>query len=437
MTYLDSLRRASGLLLRRRKPWGRADRTLGATFNRIWAALTVSLLGSEISALAIPLIAALALKATPSQMGIVSAASSLPFLLISLPAGVFVDLLPRKKVMVVTDLVSAAILVSIPAAWFLHALSIVQVCIVAFGVRACGVCFDIAHYAFVPSIVPRDRLIDANSRLQVSYSASDFAGPGLAGAIIQVLMAPLAVLVDAFSFIASALILGFVSGGRLPVATKDRPTLKRALVEGLRFLLHERVLRPIVLLGALLVIFNSAVVAVRVLYFVRELGLSPLAIGILFVIGGTAAVPGAFLARWAGEHFGTGLTIIGGWVVWTASDVAIPLVAGPKYLVVLILGLTTAVGAVAFTAANVQQWTLRQVLAPESLVARVTAAYRFAVQGAGVLGAAVGGYLAGLIGVRPALVIYALGGALVPLLGLATPLRGLKELPQRADAPKA
>ncbi|MGP3948512.1 MFS transporter [Streptomyces sp. 7N604] len=437
MTQLDLLKRASGRLRRRREERAPSGPALGSTFNRIWAALTISLIGSEITVLAIPLIAAVTLKATPFEMGVVSAASSLPFLLFSLPTGVFVDRLPRKKVMVATDLVSAVILVSIPLAWLFDAVSIVQVSVVAFGVGTCAVFFQVAHYAFVPAIVPGDRLVDANGRLQVSYSASDYAGPGVAGAMIQVMTAPLAVVVDALSFVASALLLGSLKEGALPVPEEERPTLRQALVDGLRFLLYERMMQPIMLLAGLCMIFNSALTAVTVLYFVRGLGLNPLTIGVLLAIGGIGAIPGAALARWSGERFGVGLTIIGGWAVWGASGVAIPLMAGPKAFVIVILGLTTAGGAMAFTAANIQQWTLRQLLAPQSLGGRVTAGYRFMVQGMGVIGAASGGYVAGLIGLRPSLVIYAIGGALVPLLGLLTPLRELKTLPPSVNTPEA
>ncbi|OLB80787.1 MAG: hypothetical protein AUI14_05500 [Actinobacteria bacterium 13_2_20CM_2_71_6] len=402
---------------------------LGPTFNRIWAALTVSLIGSEITALAIPLIAAMSLHGSPFQVGLVAAASSLPTLLLSLPAGVAVDMLPRRRVMVTTDILSAVIVGVLPLAWIFDFLSIGVLCLVAFGVGACAICFEIAHYAFVPSVVTGDRVVDANSRLQISYSAADFIGPGVAGAIIQVLTAPFAVVLDALSFVFSAVLLGRVREKPIRQPEEERPTIRQALSDGLRFLVGEPTLRPIILLAGGTMIFNSALASVQVLYFIRELGFGALAIGALFTVASVGAIPGAALAKWSGKRFGVGVTIIGGWALSSLSGVAIPLVGGSRVLAFVVLGLTFAAGAAVFTAANVQQWTLRQLLAPQSLGGRVTAGYRFAVQGVGVIGTAGGGYLAGVIGMRPALIIYAIGGALVPLLGFLTPLRRVMTLP--------
>jgi len=409
---------------------------LGPTFNRVWAALTVSLIGSEITTLAISLIAATTLHASPFEAGLVAAASSLPMLLLSLPAGVAVDMLPRRGVMITTDIASAVIIGVLPLAWLFDFLSIEVLCLVAFGVGTCAVFFEIAHYAFVPSIVTGDRVVDANSRLQISYSASDFIGPGLAGAIIQVLIAPIAVILDALSFLVSAMLLSRVEEKSARPMKDEQPTIRQALAGGLRFLVSEPTMRPIILLASGTMIFNSALAAVQVLYLVRELGFSALAIGALFTIASVGAIPGAALARWSGERFGVGVTIIGGWALSSLSGIAIPLVGGSRVLAFITLGLTFATGAAAFTAANVQQWTLRQLLAPQSLGGRVTAGFRFAVQGMGVIGTAGGGYLAGVIGMQPALIIYAIGGALVPLLGFLTPLRRVMTLPPPSNPPQ-
>lgn len=405
-----------------------------ADFRNLWAALSISLIGSEITVLALPLIAALTLDATPIEMGILAAAGQLPFLLCSLPAGIVADRLPRRPILITTDLVAASLLVTLPLAIPFGGPTFAQLCIVAFGVGTCTVVSDVAHYAYVPTLVGRRHLTESNSRLQISHSASAAAGPGLGGMLIQLLSAPLVVIIDAASFLTSALLLRSIKTPESrPVDTSPPASLRRSLADGLRMLFGHRLLRPIILTGATAVLFESGLLAIYVLYATRELRLNPATIGLVFAAGGVGAIPGALLARWAGRRFGVGRAIIGGWVLTALAGLLVPIAVGPAALVISLLATAKALGALTDTVANIHQWSLRQAVTPDHLAGRVTASQRFVVYGVGAVGALVGGALGTALGLRPALFLCALGCLLAPLWAILSPLRHLHEQPVSAD----
>lgn len=405
-------------------------------FRKLWAGLSVSLVGSEITVLALPLIAALTLGATPIEMGILAAAGQLPFLLCSLPAGIVVDRLRRRPVLITADLASAALLVTLPLAIPFGGPTFAHLCVVAFGVGTGTVLSDVAHYAYVPTLVGRDHLTESNSRLQISHSASAAAGPGLAGILIQLFSAPLVVILDAVSFLGSALLLRSIRH-REPRPTHTGPpaSLRESLADGLRMLFGHPLLRPIIITGATAVLFESGLLAIYVLYATRDLGLDPATIGLVFAAGGIGAIPGALLARWAGRRFGVGRAIIGGWVLAALAGLLVPLAAGPAVVVIAVLATAKALGALTDTVANIHQWTLRQAVTPDRLAGRVTASHRFIVYGAGALGALLGGVLGAAVGLRQALLLCALGYLLAPLWAVFSPLRHLREQPTPPHEP--
>lgn len=402
----------------------------GSDFGKLWAALSVSLVGSEITALAIPLIAAMTLDATPLEMGLLIAAGQLPFLLFSLPAGAWVDRLPRRPVLIAADLGSALLLLTVPIAMAFGGSSVALLCTVVFGVGAMTVISEVAHYAYLPSLVGDRRLIECNSKLQVSHSASSAAGPGLGGLLVQVVSAPLAVLVDAASFVGSAALLAVIRSPE-PLALKaDRSTpLRHAITDGFRTLLRHRLLRPIVVGGAVLNLFRSAFEALYVLYLTTDLALAPATIGLIFAVGGAGAVPGALVADRAARRWGVGPVIVCGWALAAVGAVLVPLAVGPGLIVVVMLAAASAFGGLAFTVANVHQWSLRQAVTPNHLAGRVTASHRFIVYGAGAVGALLGGLTGAVAGLRPALFMCAVGMLLGPLVAVASPLRHLRQQP--------
>ena len=410
-----------------------AARTAGlwddADFRRLWGALSVSLLGTQVTALALPLIAAVMLDASPLQMGLLVAAGQFPFLLVSLPAGVWADHVRRRPLLVGTDLGSALLLLSVPLAAALGRLHFPHLCLVAFGVGALGVVGEVAHYAYTPSLLGRERLVEGNSRFQISHSAAAAAGPGLAGLLIQLLTAPVAVLLDAASFLLSALLVGTIARPEPPPQPDRAVPVRQSIATGLQALLGHRLLRPIVLASATASVCQNAVVALFLLYATRDLGLDAVTIGFVFAVGGGFAIPGALLAPRVARRFGVGTAIIGGWILAALAGLLVPLAAGPPLAVIAVLAASKALDGATETVANIYQWTLRQIVTPDGLQARVTASHRFVVYGAGAFGALLGGGLGSVIGLRPALFVFALGVLLAPLWAVFSPVRRLREQP--------
>ncbi len=411
------------------RPIGRA---IQANFRRVWAAQTVSLLGSEVTALALPLTAALALHATPWQMGLLSAAARVPFLLLSLPAGVWIDRTARRPWMLGSDVGRALLLLSVPIAAALHHLTLGHLYVVALGVGALNVLFDLAYIAFMPTLVPREQLLTSNSRLQLSASVATTAGPGLGGALVQWLTAPFALLFDALSFLASAWLLwGVRQREPTPTQATQRGVL-HAVREGLSALLGHPLLRPIILTSTGAYLVAGAITAEYVLYATRELHLNAATIALIYTVGGAGALPGAWLTNWAARRFGVGRAILGGWLVWGVAGLAVPLAGGPVALAIAILAVGQAVGSLADTVVNVQQWSLRQVVTPDHLQARVTAGHRFFVRSGDALGAVLGGALASTVGLRPMMWLCAVAVLVAVLPAWATSLRHLRRMPASA-----
>src|SRR5215210_3761779 len=216
-----------------------------ADFRRLWAAQTASLFGSEITALALPLMAVLVLGASPLQMGLLAAAGTAPFLLCSLLAGVWVDRRRRRPVLIAADIARAGLLLLIPVTVWLGVLRIEQLYVVTFIAGVLGVFFEVAHYAYVPSLVGRESVVEGNSKLQISYSAAEAGGPGVAGLLVQFISAPGAIAVNAFTYLVSAVLLRRIEMPEPPVATQSSHGLRHDVQVGLRTLLGPQLLRPI------------------------------------------------------------------------------------------------------------------------------------------------------------------------------------------------
>lgn len=407
---------------------------LGRDYRKLWAALSVSLLGSEISLLALPLYAAVTLQSSPLQMGVLASIGQLPYLLCSLPAGVVADRVRRRPLLVGCDIVSAGALVSVPIATAFDGPGFVHLCSVAFVVGTATVFTEVAHYAYVPVLVGRRDLTQANSRLQVSYSVAESAGPGIGGLLVQLITAPFAVLVNAVTFVVSGVLLASIRDPEPPPDPEPgRASMRRTLLDGMKPLLSHPLLRPIIVTGIFVAFFEAGITALYVVYATRELGLNAATIGLVFVIGGLGALPGAVLARRVAERIGVGPAIAAGLFGSAATAGVLPFVSGGPAVVIAFLGVAKALGALLFTVANIHQWTLRQSLTPDRIAGRVTAAQRFLVYGSGSLGALAGGALAEAVGLRAALLALALGALISPLFTVASPVRGLQRQPGEVE----
>jgi MFS family permease len=306
-------------------------------FHRLWAAQTVALFGTEITVLSLPLMAALLLGATPLQMGLLVAAGEAPFLLCSLFFGVLADRVRRRPLLVAADVGRALLLAAVPVAAVAGVLRIELLYVVAFLAGVLSVLFEVAHYAYVPALVPGTNLTAANGKLQVSYSAAAAIGPGLAGLLIQWVTAPFAVIGTAVSFLVSASLLGSIPRPEAsPGDGRPQRGLRAEIGEGLRALLGHPLLRPIVAASAAIGLFLYAVRALYVLFATRELGLDAVQIGLVLAVGGIAAVPGGLLAARVAATVGFGTAIWGGWLVSGAALLLIPLATAQTAIPVLI-----------------------------------------------------------------------------------------------------
>jgi len=393
-------------------------------FLKIWAAETISLFGSQITGLALPLVAVTELNASAFEMGLLRMFGQVPFPLFSLLAGVWLDRIRRRPVLIVSDFLRAILLLSIPIAAVLDQLSLLQLYIVIFGVGTLSVAFEVAHFSYVPTLVPRDQLIEGNSKLQVSYSVAELGGPGVAGLLTQFISAPFAVLANTISYLFSGLLLGTIrTPEELQPPSKLPTSVWRDIVEGMRALMGHKILQAIIISSVLSVTFGSALLSVYVLYLTRELEFSPATIGFIFAAGGSAAVVGAIFAKRAAAKLGLGPAIISGWFVQGLARLLIPLAAGPIAIPLLITAQVFTGGA--GTIANIHQWTFRQQVIPDRLLARVTASQRFLVYGSSTVGSFLGGVLGSWLGLNTTLWVCAVLGLLGPVYALFTPLRSL------------
>jgi MFS family permease len=409
--------------------------TRSPEFRRFWIGQSISFLGSEVSLLALPLIAVVTLRADAGQMGILTALGLAPFLLIGLQAGVWVDRMQRRRILIWSDLATAALLLTIPAAAIAGVLRIEQMYVLALLIGAIEVVSSVAHQSFVPSLVQRSELAAANARLEGSNSAATIVGPSVAGVLVQVLTAPIAVLVDAVSFVVSALVLRTVRVEEpKPMPAQERAGMRTQAAEGLRHVLRHPLLRPVFSCGATHNFFRRMIDALFVLFAVTELGLDPVALGVVFAAGGPGALLGAAIAVPLARRIGLGRTIVWMQVLTGISCFAAPLAGGPTWLTVGILAAGQFLLGVARPVFNINQLSLRQAITPDRLQGRVNATMRFIMWGVTPFGALMGGLLGSTIGLRTTLLIAA-GGVLLAFVWVAaSPVRRLESVPAAAGA---
>ena len=372
-------------------------------FMRLWTGQTISKLGSQIGGGAFGLIAILMLSATPVQMGLLAAAQSLPMLLLGLPAGVWVDRMHRRPIMIAADLGRLLLLAAIPLAAVLGWLDIELLCIVAALVSILTVFFDLAYGAFLPVLVPREQLSEGNSKLGVSDSLAEIAGPAAGGALVQFVGAPLAIAIDALSFLISGLALWRIRTPEAYLPTPaQRPRLWRAIGEGVRVTLGTPLLRT--LLGCTL-FFNLAggiIGSLYALYAIRELGLTPVMLGAVIGVGGVSALLGALISERIAQRLGIGPAISVAVVMIGFMGLLLPLAHGVFAVPMLILG---QAGDAAWSIYLINELTVRQSATPNRLLGRVNASMQFLAAGAVPLGALAGGLLAEAFGLRAALAV--------------------------------
>jgi MFS family permease len=410
----------------KRSLWRHAD------FMKLWTGETISQLGTQITFLALPLTAILLLEATPFQVGLLGTLEFLPFILVGLPAGVWVDRLRRRRILIAGDLGRVIALGSIPIAYELGMLHIAQLYVVAFVTGVFTVFFDVAYQSYLPSLVDRDQIVEGNAKLEISRSGAQLAGPGLAGALIQILTAPVAILADAISYLGSAAFVFLIRKREAPVERHGpdgvKPRMRSEIWEGLRHVLGNKLLRPIAACTATSNLFGNLGQVVLLIFLARRLGMSPGRIGLVFAIGNIGFLLGAFVAPRVARAVGLGRTIVGSSLLFGVAWIPIPLLTRSSAFPLLVTALF--VGGFGGTVYNVNQVSLRQSITAERMQGRMNATMRFMVWGTIPIGAFLGGVLGGSIGLRPTLWVAAIGSLLAFIPPLLSPVRTLQRIPE-------
>ena len=396
-------------------------------FLWLWSSQTVSQFGSQVSQLALPLVAIVVLHESAFAVAMLGMVEFLPFLLFSLPAGVWVDRLRRKPILVFADVLRAAALASVPIAYWLDGLTIWQLYVVGFVVGVGTVFFDVAYQSYLPTLVKRDELSDGNSKLEISRSAAQLGGPGLAGVLIGLLTAPVAVLADAISFVVSGVLITRIRTTEPEPATADRRSLLSELWEGLRYVLGNQYVRAMAASVAIFNFFGNVGGSILLVYLVRELGLSATTIGVVLGVGNVGFLVGAILARRVEARIGVGRTIVCSSLVAVPGLLLVPL--APHDFAVPVLIASGVIVGFAIVLYNVTAISLMQAITPDRLLGRMNASRRFFVWGVIPLGAITGGVLATTIGLRPTLFVGAIGASLAVLPLLLSPIRSLVRVP--------
>jgi MFS family permease len=411
------VRRVLGHLKPRGALWRDGD------FLRFWSAQTVSQFGSQVSAIALPFVAILVLKATAFEIAALSAIEFLPFVLFTLPAGVWVDRLRRRLLMIVADWGRALALGSIPVAYSLGWLTLAQLYVVGFLVGSLTVFFDVSYQSYLPSLVSREHLGEGNTKLEFSRAGAQVSGPGLAGLLVSAVTAPYAIVADAVSFIGSALFATSIKKVEppQPVPEGGQPRMRIEILAGLRYVRRNPIMRPFLWQIGLQNFFINMVGALLVVYAVRSLHLTAATVGLVFSLGNVGLLVGAPIAVRVAQRFGIGPTLVWGAFVTGSSYLLVAVASRSSAIPLLALAqFLWSAGAILYFVNGI---SLIQAITPDRMLGRVNASRRFAVWGVIPIGNLLGGAIAATLGLHTAIWIGATGGALSIIPLLLSPVR--------------
>lgn len=401
-------------------------------FRKLWASLTITHFGGQITFLALPLTAALMLNATPLQVGLLTALEALPYALLGLFAGVLVDRARKLPIIVATDLGRGLALAAVPVCAWLGVLNMGVLYVAGFLVGAMSVIGWPAYQVFMTERVGRENLVEANAKIGIADSAAQLVGPGLAGALIQGLTAPFAILFDAIAFVASAMLLRGI-----PAATSDAPkargrrSVRADVAEGLRVIWRNPSLKALVWSIGAWQIFRHAFVATGVLFAARELGFSAGHVGALFMVAGLGSLAATSVTERLNARYGMGPVMLAGLGGTGIAYLTIACAAGPYWLASALFGGGLFLLDLAAMVFFINYLSLRQAAAPDALLGRVTATMIGLTVSAAPIGGLMGGWIAQHLGLRAAIFIAGAGAlSLGPLMAWLSPIGRIRELPR-------
>jgi MFS family permease len=405
-------------------------------FRQLWVGDTISQVGTQLSQLALPVLAVTVLRAGPREMGLLTAFETLAFLVVGLPAGAWVDRWRKKRVLVAGDVVRGLAFGSIPLAWILGHLTLGQLYVVALVAGVATVFFDVAYQSYLPAIVDGDQMVDGNAKLQASQSVAQVAGPALGGALLRVVAAPVLVAGDAVSFALSAFFVRRIRHAETPPSRESRRPLRTEIAEGLAFVVRHPLLVRITACTSIGNFASGAIQALFVLYALETLGLDASTVGLVFSLAAIGGLVGAVVTSRVVGVVGEGRTLPVSALGWGLAGFTTPLAA----LLPSRLGAATMLAAgslviwLSVVVYNVTQVSFRQRLCPPALLGRMNASVRFIVWGSMPLGGLAGGFLGGAVGVVPTLWTAAAVQLAAALPVLLSPLIRMRELPRELDA---
>ncbi|MEV8098146.1 MFS transporter [Kitasatospora sp. NPDC085879] len=417
---------------------GTAPRSLwrNRDFVRFWLGETVSLLGTQVTALALPLTAIGAFGATDEQVGLLRFLQLVPYLGLALLIGVWTDRVRRRPVMLGANVVRLLLLALVPLLYWRHALTLPVLMVIACAVGIASVAFDVSWMSYLPVVVGRgEQYVGASARMGASSSAADVAGPGLAGVLVSAVGAPAALLVDAGSYLVSVVSLLLI---RTPEPRPGRAAerhLLRELKDGLGFVLRDGVLRALALIGFCCNFSMITVWTMFLLYGTRELGLSSTVLGAVLATASVGGLVGALVSGRVIARFPLGRVYLVAQSALLLGPVLIPAAAGPRPVMIGLFVLSFFTTYLGLGVAGVVIVSLRQAVTPQSMTGRMTAAFRTLLFGGGALGGLAAGLLAGQFGARGALAIAAVGSAAVVPVLLRTPVVRLRAMPAPVGEP--
>jgi len=399
-------------------------------FRRFFFGQSISLIGDQITLLALPLVAVLILDAEAAQMGFLVGAELAPNLLFALHAGAWVDRHGhRRRTMIVADLVRAGLILTIPAAYVLDVLTMPQLYAVAFGVGTMSMVFHVAYGSLFVSLVPRERYIEGTSILNGTRAFSFIAGPSASGLLVQMATAPGALLVDVLSYLGSAFFLARIN----PVEPPTEEAKKGHLVAGARFIAGNPVVRSALLSTATINFFNFMFWALFVLYATKTLGVEPGTLGVVLGAGAFGGLLGSIVTSRISDRIGVGRTLVLGSALFPAPLLLVPLAGGPEPVVLAMLFLAEFGSGVGVMILDISAGAIFTALIPDRLRSRFMGAYMVVNYGVRPLGALVGGFMGSAVGIRPTLWIATAGAIFGVLWLLPSPIPAMRGLPEPAE----